>query len=125
MMLSEARFRRKLDPILKNIIKNQYPTELLFKDLNHFDTLNPVIGNLSREVDIGKKTGLSKFLPRLLMLMIWNYVLGLISFVREMSFLMEAMIITTTITHLSLHLLHLSLPSLRMFFHCSLFNHQI
>ena len=69
--LNEASFRQKLDPISKNIIKNQNPVDLLFKDLKHFDTQNPVemlfkdlkhcdtqnsvIDNLIREVDIGKK----------------------------------------------------------------------
>ena len=78
--LNEASFRQKLDPISKNIIKNQNPVDLLFKDLKHFDTQNPVemlfknlkhwdtqnsvIGNLIREVDIGKKKDLSKFLSQ-------------------------------------------------------------
>ena len=60
--LNEASFRRKFDPILKIVIKNQNPIELLFKDLKHFDTQNPVTGNLNPEVDIGKKKDLSKFL---------------------------------------------------------------
>ena len=62
--LNKATFRRNLDPISKNIIKNQNPSELLFKDLKHFDTQNPVIGNLIREFDIGKKKALSKFLSQ-------------------------------------------------------------
>ena len=78
--LNEASFRQKLDPISKNIIKNQNPVDLLFKDLKHFDTQNPVemlfkdlkhcdtqnsvIANLILEVDIGKKKDLSKFLSQ-------------------------------------------------------------
>lgn len=37
---------------------------MLFKNLKHFDTQNPVIGNLVREVDMGKKQDLSKFLSQ-------------------------------------------------------------
>ena len=62
--LNEAIFRRKLDLVSKNIIKNQNSFELLFKDLEHFDTKNPVIENLIREIDIGKKKDLSKFLSK-------------------------------------------------------------
>ena len=62
--LNEAIFSRKLDLVLKNIIKNQNPFESLFKDLEHFDTQNPVIENLIREIDIGKKKDLSKFLSK-------------------------------------------------------------
>ena len=43
--LNEASFRRKLDPISKNIIENKNPIELLFKDLKHFDTQNRAIGS--------------------------------------------------------------------------------
>ena len=43
--LNEASFRRKLDPISKNIIENRNPIELLFKDLKHFDTQNRAIGS--------------------------------------------------------------------------------
>ena len=53
--LNEASFRRKLDPISKNIMKNQNPIELLFKDVKHFDAQKPVIGSFIREVDIGNK----------------------------------------------------------------------
>ena len=54
-MLNKASFRRKLDPISKNIIKNQNSIELLLKDIKHFDIQNTVIGSLIREADIGKK----------------------------------------------------------------------
>ena len=53
--LNEASFRRKLDPISKNIIENKNPIELLFKGLKHFDTQNPAIGSSIREFQIGKK----------------------------------------------------------------------
>ena len=59
--------RRVLDESsipFRKAIKKQNPIELLFKDLKHFDTNNPVIGNLIRKVDIGKKNGLSKFLSQ-------------------------------------------------------------
>ena len=62
--LNEASFRGKLDPISKNVIKKQNPIKLLVKDLKYFNTQNPVIGNLIREVDIGKKEDLSKFLSQ-------------------------------------------------------------
>ena len=53
--LNEASFRRRFDPISKNIIRNKNPIELLFKDVKHFDAQNPVIGSLIKEVDVGKK----------------------------------------------------------------------
>ena len=52
--LNEASFRKRLDPISKNIIRNKNPIELLFKDAKHFDAQNPVIGSLIKEVDVGK-----------------------------------------------------------------------
>ena len=62
--LNEASFRERLDPISKNIIKNQNPIELLFKGVKHFDAQSPVIGSLIREVDIGRKKDLRKFLDK-------------------------------------------------------------
>ena len=41
--------------MLKSIIRNKNPIELLFKDVKHFDAQNPVIGSLIKEVDVGKK----------------------------------------------------------------------
>ena len=38
--------------------------ELLFKDVKHFDTQNPVNGSLIGEIDIGRKKDLSKFLDK-------------------------------------------------------------
>ena len=55
--LNSGSFRRKLDPISKNVI-----IEFLFKDLKRFDAQNPVIGNLIKEIDIAKKKDLSKIL---------------------------------------------------------------
>ena len=60
--LKSAIFRRKLDPISKNVIRNESPIEFLFKNLKYFDAQNPVIGNLIKEIDIGKKKDLSKIL---------------------------------------------------------------
>ena len=53
--LNKASFRRRLNPILKNIIRNKNPIELLFKDVKHFDAQNPVIASLIKEVDVVKK----------------------------------------------------------------------
>ena len=55
--LNEASFRRKLNHISKNIIKSKNRIKLLFSDIKHFDTQNPVIGYLICKIDIGKKKG--------------------------------------------------------------------
>ena len=60
--LNNASFRRKLYPISKNVIRNKNPIEFLFKVLKHFDEQNPVIGNLTKEIDLGNKKDLSKIL---------------------------------------------------------------
>ena len=52
--LNEASFRRRLEPISKNIWRNKSPIELLFKDVKHFDAQNSVIGSLIKEVGIGE-----------------------------------------------------------------------
>ena len=64
--LNKASFRRRFDPISKNIIRNKNPIELLFKDVKYFDAQNTVIGSLIKEVDVGekKKKDLSKFLDK-------------------------------------------------------------
>ena len=62
--LNESTFRHRLDPISKNVIKNQNPIQLLFKDVKHFNAQNPVIGSLIREVDNGRKKDQSKFLDK-------------------------------------------------------------
>ena len=53
--LNESSFRRRLDPISKNITRNKNPIELLSKNVKHFDAQNPVIGSLIKEADVGKK----------------------------------------------------------------------
>ena len=53
--LNNASFRRKLDPITKNIFRRQNPLELVFKDISTFDAQNPIVGSLLRKLDIGKK----------------------------------------------------------------------
>ena len=53
--LIEPSYRWRLDPMSKNMIKNQNPIELLSNGVKHFDAQNPVIGSLIMEVDIGKK----------------------------------------------------------------------
>ena len=62
--LNEASFRRRLDLISKNIIRNKNSIELLLKDVNHFDAQNPVIGCLIKKFDVGKKKDLSNFLDK-------------------------------------------------------------
>ena len=52
---NKASFRRRLDPISRNIIRNKNAIELLFKDVKHFDAQNHIIGSLIKEIDIGKK----------------------------------------------------------------------
>ena len=51
--LNEAGFRRRLEPISKNI-RNKNPIKLLLKNVKHFDGQNPVICSLIKEFDIGK-----------------------------------------------------------------------
>ena len=64
--INDASFRQKLDPISKNIIRRQNPLELVFEDISTFDSENPVVGSLLREIDLKKKgtdSGFIKFLP--------------------------------------------------------------
>ena len=53
---NQASFRRKLDPIEKNVWKSENPLALLLKDVANFDAQNPVIGSLLREIDLGKRS---------------------------------------------------------------------
>ena len=46
---NNASFRRKLDPIKKNILRKQNPLELVFQDISTFDVENPIFGSLLRE----------------------------------------------------------------------------
>ena len=59
---NKASFKRKLDPMEKNVWRKENHPELLFKDVSNFDAQNLVIGSLIREIDIGKKDTLSKLL---------------------------------------------------------------
>ena len=59
--LNEASFRQKLDPILRNIIKNQNSIELLFKGVKHFDAQNLMIDFQTWEVDTEKKRASGNF----------------------------------------------------------------
>lgn len=52
--LNEASFKRRLEPISKNILRNKSPIGLSFKDVKHFDVQNSVIGSLLKEVGIGE-----------------------------------------------------------------------
>ena len=47
---NEASFRRKLDPIEKNVWRTENPLALLFTDVSNFDAQNPVIGSLLKEI---------------------------------------------------------------------------
>ena len=47
--INNASFRRKLDPIKKNILRKQTPLELVFQDISTFDVENPIFGSLLRE----------------------------------------------------------------------------
>ena len=62
--LNQASFRTRLDPIAKNVIRNQNPLKLVFKHIKHFDGKNPVTGSLIRAIHVGKKDDLSKLLAK-------------------------------------------------------------
>ena len=53
--INDASFRQKLDPISKNIIRFQNLLKLVFEDVSTFDTENPIVGSLLREIDLNKK----------------------------------------------------------------------
>ena len=53
---NHSSFRRKLDPIEKNVWRTENPLALLFKDVSSFDAQNPVTGSLLREIDLGKRS---------------------------------------------------------------------
>ena len=61
---NEASFRRKLDPIKKNVWRKENPLELLHKDISNFDAQNPVIASLLREIDVDKRDNSSNFLKK-------------------------------------------------------------
>ena len=54
--INNASFRQKLDPISKNIFQRQNPLELVFEDISTFDSENPIVGSLLRELDVGGKS---------------------------------------------------------------------
>ena len=53
--MNNVSFRQKLDPIAKNILRRQNPSEFVIKDISTFDAQNPIIGSFLKEVDLGKK----------------------------------------------------------------------
>ena len=53
--LNKASFRCKLDPFFKNIIQQQIPLELVFKDVPTFDAQNLLIGILIKEIEIAER----------------------------------------------------------------------
>ena len=63
--INNASFRQKLDPISKNIIPRQNPLELVFEDISTFDSENPIVGSLLREIDLRKKQSDSDFIKSL------------------------------------------------------------
>ena len=63
--INDASFRQKLDPISKNIIRRQNPLELVFEDMSTFDSENPIVGSLLRQIDIKKKQSESDFIKPL------------------------------------------------------------
>ena len=86
--LNEATFRRKLDPISTNIIRNQ--PKLVFQDISTFDVQNPVMVLHFEKLTLKKKMFLVKSWPKQLTLEILSYVHVLIS--------IEILTITLTIT---------------------------
>lgn len=60
--LNKTRFRRKLNPIVKNIIRRQNPLELLY--FSTFDVQNPIIRFLVRKILVGKKDLASKLISK-------------------------------------------------------------
>ena len=63
--INNASFRQKLDPISRNIVQRQNPLELVFEDILTFDSENPIVGSLLREIDIRKKQTDSDFIKSL------------------------------------------------------------
>ena len=64
--INDASFRQKLDPISKIILRRQSALELVFEDISTFDTENPIVSSLLREIDLKKKqtdSGFIKSLP--------------------------------------------------------------
>ena len=64
--LNDGNFRRKLDPIAKDVIRKENPIELVFKHISTFDAINPIVGSLLKEIHIGKKDIFSKIISKAL-----------------------------------------------------------
>ena len=62
--INDASFREKLDPISKNILRRQNPLELVFED-STFDSENPIVSSLLREIDFRRKQTDSDFIRSL------------------------------------------------------------
>ena len=62
---NDASFRKKLDPISRNILRRQNPLELVFEDISTFDGENPIVGSFLREIDLKKKQTDSDFIKSL------------------------------------------------------------
>ena len=63
--INNASIRQKLDPISKNIIRRQNPLELVFEDISTFDSENPIVASLLREINLRKKQSDSDFIKSL------------------------------------------------------------
>ena len=63
-IINNASFRQKVDLISKNIIRRQYPLELVFEDISTFDIENPIVGSLLKEIDVGKKDTASELIKK-------------------------------------------------------------
>ena len=63
--INDSRFRQKLDPISKNILRTQNPLKVVFKDVSTFDAENPIVRSLLREIDLNKKQTDSDFIKSL------------------------------------------------------------
>ena len=53
--INNSSFRQNLNAISKNIFRRQNPLELVFEDISTFDSENPVVVSLLKELDIGKQ----------------------------------------------------------------------
>ena len=50
--INDASFRQRLDPISKNILRRQNPTELVFEDISTFDPENPLVPKKTNQIVI-------------------------------------------------------------------------
>ena len=63
--INDGSFRQRLDPISKNILRRYLYLFTVFEDISKFDTENPIVGSLLREIDINKKQSDSDFIKSL------------------------------------------------------------